>query len=303
MESLAHLQTVLESRFFRYVESQGFVRDRSGEPKVTCFRRNARAVLQVFALRWDVKGRPRFVVEFAEVPVEGVDFGGNHIVASDVLPGNIALARGLLRPGNGTTSFRVDRPRRPFSKRRTDSEQLVDLLLRLFPEIVAWWESKTKSPHLVTLPATQLPREPPHVPVFGRPIEPSRLQKLFALQWTWPTFFIGVATCITLALAIQGYPDWAQMYVLVPVGAFVGAAISGVLLRIMWCIRVRINRGPFHKGDLVQVLAGSYAGRIAVVYEEWRSRNEVRIDLGEQEWRETKDVFSYVQLCKIESVD
>jgi prepilin-type N-terminal cleavage/methylation domain-containing protein len=53
----------------------------------------------------------------------------------------------------------------------------------------------------------------------------------------------------------------------------------------------------------VQVIAGAHAGRIAAVYEEWPSRNQVRVDLGESEWTEVKDVFLYVQLCKVKKLE
>jgi hypothetical protein len=40
-----------------------------------------------------------------------------------------------------------------------------------------------------------------------------------------------------------------------------------------------------------------------VVYDEWPSRNKVRIDLGEQAYNEVKDVFSAVELFKATKVE
>jgi hypothetical protein len=91
------------------------------------------------------------------------------------------------------------------------------------------------------------------------------------------------------------------MLTLVFLGAMIGFVVSWIFFKVLRHIRVWINGGPFHKGDLVQVIAGGHAGRIAAVYEEWPSRNQVRVDLGESEWSEVKDVFSYVQLLKVKS--
>jgi hypothetical protein len=173
----------------------------------------------------------------------------------------------------------------------------------LFPEIAAWWESKSKGPHLVALSATSVSPKPIHAPVLGCPVKPSGLQKIFAREWIWLGGLLGTAVGLTLVLAIQAYPDWAQMYVLVFAGAVGGFMLSVVLIRLLRHIRVKINGGPFRKGDLVQVLTGPHAGKIAAVYEEWTSRGEVRVDLGEQEWKETKDVFSQVQLCRVKRAD
>lgn len=128
---------------------------------------------------------------------------------------------------------------------------------------------------------------------------PSFLQKLFARSWIWTTGFFGIAVLTALALAMKAFPDWPQMVVLVLFGAIGGAAVSGVCLKVLWLVRVRINGGPFHKGDLVQVIAGVHAGKTATVYEEWPSRNQVRIGLGDGLSKEVKDVFSFTQICRI----
>ena len=91
------------------------------------------------------------------------------------------------------------------------------------------------------------------------------------------------------------------MLSLVIIGAIGGFMVSFVFFKIFWHIRIWINGGPFRKDDLVQVLAGMHAGRIAAVYEEWPSRGQVRIDLGGPEWKDVKDVFSHVQLCRVKS--
>ena len=67
------------------------------------------------------------------------------------------------------------------------------------------------------------------------------------------------------------------------------------------CYRIitKMNGAPFHKGDVVQILVGEYQGHTATVYEEWRDRKQVRIDLGEQAKQHFKDVFSYNKICRV----
>ncbi len=257
--------------------------------------------MQVLALLWARRGRPGFWVQFAEAPLGGIDYGGKHLSAEDIFPGNFALLRGWLIPERGKRWFRPSRSwRRLISRKRDDASALVQRLLELFPEITAWWENKAKGAHLIILLPTPPRPIPTHAPVFGCPVKPSLLQRFFARDGVWLIGFFGVAVVVDLVLAIQA-PGWGAMLTLVFLGAMIGFVVSWIFFKVLRHIRVWINGGPFHKGDLVQVIAGAHAGRIAVVYEEWPSRNQVRIDLGESEWAEVKDVFSYVQLLKVKS--
>jgi hypothetical protein len=160
MDQSLTLRAVLEARFFPYVESVGFIRDKRKEPRIVCFRRWTDSTMQIFALVWEKHGRPRFVIQFAEAPLAGIDSRGEHVLAEDVLPGNFGLLRGWLNPSPGTMWFRLDdQPlwRRLISRQRNDPNQVVDLLLKLFSEVTEWWEKKTKGPHLEVFPAISLP--------------------------------------------------------------------------------------------------------------------------------------------------
>jgi len=254
---------------------------------------------------WEPKGSPRFRILFTEAPLEGIDYAGKHLPPEDIYPGNFALPQGWLRPSPGKMWFGANPPWwwRLISKRRDDPGQVVSEVMDLFPKLVAWWETKQKDPHLLVLPARPPPAMPTHAPVFGRPVKPSLLQRSFAKDHIWTIGFLGMAVCFTLVVAIQAAPDWGQMLTLVVAGAAVGAVFSWFLLKILWQIRVWINCGPFRKGDLVQVIGGAHAGKIAAVYEEWPSRNQVRIDLDEAAWKDVKDVFSYVQLCRVKRAE
>ena len=294
------LQAALEARFFPHVESMGFTRDRKQEPRITCFRRPSASSMQVLALVWGTRGPPGFSVQFTEAPLEGIDYSGSHLTAEEIFPGNFALLRGWLIPERGQRVFHLQRSlwRRLVVRQGDDPGPLVEQLMELFPELEAWWRDKTKGAHLILLPPLPPRPVPDHAPVFGCPVKPSLLQKMFARENLWPIGFFGTAVVVDLALAIQG-ADLGQMLALVVVGALGGFLASWILFKVCWHIRVWINGGPFHQGDLVQVIAGPHAGRIVAVYEEWASRSQVRVDLGEAEWKAVQDVFSYVQVCRV----
>jgi hypothetical protein len=297
------LQAALEERFFPRIESLGFVRDKRQEPRIACFRRRTETVVQVVALLWARRGRPGFWVQFAEAPLNGIDYAGKHFSAEDIMPGNFALVRGWLAPQRGQRWFRLSSPwRRLISRQGDEAGAVIQRVIELFPELIAWWENKAKGAHLITFPAAPPRPVPSHAPVFGCPVKPSLLQRFFARDGVWTTGFLGIAVVVDLALASQA-PDGRQMLALVFVGAIAGFMVSWPFLKVVWHIRVWINGGPFHKDDYVQVIAGAHAGKIAAVYEEWPSRNQVRVDLGESEWTEVKDVFSYVQLCKVKKLE
>ena len=301
MEKSSQLQAALEARFFPHVESLGFIRDKRHEPRIMCFRRRTDSAMQIFEVLWERHGRPQFMIQFAEAPIGGIDDRGKHVSAEDVLPGHFALLRGWLIPERGNRWFRLSSPwRRLISRQPDDAGALVQRLLQLLPEIIAWWKNKAKGAHLIILSPLPPPAMPSHAPVFGCSVKPSLLQKFFARDGLWTIGFFGIAVVVDLALALQA-PDLKQMVGMVVVGAAVGVVVAWLVFKILWRIRVWINGGPFHKGDLVQVIAGAHGGKIASVYEEWPSRKQVRVDLGELECAEVKDVFSDVQLLRVKS--
>ena len=261
--------------------------------------------MQVFALLWARRGRPGFWVQFAEAPLTGIDYAGKHFSAEDIMPGNFALVRGWLVPQRGQRLFRLSSPWRRLISRQGDEAgagAVVQRLLELFPELIAWWENKARGTHLITFPAAPPRPVPSHAPVFDCPVKPSLLQRFFARDAVWATGFLGIAVAVDLGFAIQA-PNLKQMLAMVFGGAVIGLLVAWSFFKIVWRVRMWINEGPFHKDDLVQVIAGAHAGKIAAVYEEWPSRNQVRVDLGEAEWTEVKDVFSYIQLCKVKKLE
>ncbi len=59
-----------------------------------------------------------------------------------------------------------------------------------------------------------------------------------------------------------------------------------------------LNGQPFREGDWVRILVGPHRDRVVRVYQVWKERDEVRVELGEQEAKDVKDVFSNVEVCR-----
>ncbi|MCK9315557.1 MAG: KOW motif-containing protein [Verrucomicrobia bacterium] len=309
LPAVPKLLRALETRLFPYIESLGFVRDKRHEPRIVCFRRRTETAMQIVAIEQQTPHEsPGFSIEFTEAPLSGIDYQWMHIppedISPDTYPSNCALFFGLLIPERGKWMFRPASPwQRLISKKRVDADGIVQRSLELFPEIIAWWECKAKGTHLVFFQPFPLPPVPSHAPVFGQPVVPTLLQNIFARNGVWRTGIYGAAAVYTLVGAILGWNLGEKWYGALAVCAIIALGLSRYFFKIFQHIRVWINGGPFRKGELVQVIAGPYAGRIAAVYEEFPSVDEVRIDLGESEWKERKDVFSHVQLCRVKPVE
>jgi hypothetical protein len=59
-----------------------------------------------------------------------------------------------------------------------------------------------------------------------------------------------------------------------------------------------VNGAPHFKGDTVCILVGKNRGRVAQVYEEWPTRHQVRVDLGDVAKASVTDVYSYYEVCR-----
>jgi hypothetical protein len=130
-------------------------------------------------------------------------------------------------------------------------------------------------------------------------VKPTFAQKLFATGWFWTGGFVGITLGFTLAVAMRGFPEPRGMLALVPAGAMCGAVVGWVGLKTLGRFRMRKNGGPFRKGELVQVIGGSRGGTVTTVYEEWPTKNRVRVDVGEEAAKAGKDIYSHLQLCRV----
>jgi hypothetical protein len=88
---------------------------------------------------------------------------------------------------------------------------------------------------------------------------------------------------------------------------FFCVAIIGLLgIRVVCAISIwqlvlffsgKLNGVPFHEGVWVRILRGPHRDCVVRVYEIWSTQGQVRVEIGEQEKKEFKDVFKYNEVC------
>ena len=113
-------------------------------------------------------------------------------------------------------------------------------------------------------------------------MKPSKTQFFFAKSWPWNLAFWGCPFSIGLPLAMHLYNTREGFVAAILTGTLVGFTTSFFVFYGLRHLRAKINGAPFRKGDVVQILVGQYRGQVACIYEEWRDRKQVRVDLGEQ---------------------
>ncbi len=107
--------------------------------------------------------------------------------------------------------------------------------------------------------------------------KPSSIQIFFAKTWLWSLAFwvcpviIGVIILIPIYSNLQGFLDFAKAITSAAVGGFV---FSYFPLFILAQILMKINGAPFCQGDMVHILAGKHRGKIACVYDVWKTVNK-----------------------------
>jgi len=143
-----------------------------------------------------------------------------------------------------------------------------------------------------------LPAKPDFTQVSGHRKDVSLAQRVFAREWVWTALFYASGAFVAAWIASLAYPDYRQVLLLLVSGAIAGAVAAILVVKTFRFVRVRLNGGPFRKGDVVQVIEGPHADTIGVIYEEWPSRDQVRVALEEELWRATSDVFTQVQITK-----
>ncbi len=146
---------------------------------------------------------------------------------------------------------------------------------------------------------------------FGNTMKPSRMQYWFAQGWPGRTWFTVIPLLLVLAAVRACEPTPALLLNWRCLLQFVGLVLLSLLLAFFsailvgWPILGPIyydrglkNGAPFHEGDLVRISAGPHRDRIVGVCELWASRDQVRVELGEKEKEEVKDVLSFTQICR-----
>jgi len=122
---------------------------------------------------------------------------------------------------------------------------------------------------------------------------------IIVLLITFSTAEIGIANLADIRM-------WGYILVIllcsIPIGLLLGGLFICFFLSPFYLAMVRVNGGPFNKGDRVYVISGPQKGRIVEVYEQWQGL-QVRIELGEEAKKTFKDVYPTLSLIKIRDAE
>jgi len=153
MGRTTELRRELKRVFLPLLEGKGFTVDTTAAPAFTAFRRKAVDSVHVVEIQWDKYGRPRFVINFGKCPLEGLYVRGQLGSPSQVYAGWLEES-GRLQPRHGNSSTNWFSQEKHWLRRLLDVERLrqpsevVEDLLRLFPEVEAYLESCVVGEHI-----------------------------------------------------------------------------------------------------------------------------------------------------------
>ena len=125
------------------------------------FHRPATAVVHLLEVQWDRHDRPRYVVNYATCPADGLRIGERQYAPDAVFAGWLPDS-GRLQPRPGPTSaswFRGDVawPLRLLGRRPPAADAVVDATVRLLPELWRYWREGRPGLHMHACPPAPLP--------------------------------------------------------------------------------------------------------------------------------------------------
>jgi hypothetical protein len=147
------IRDALRTMFYPHVFSLGFDVDKRLQPEFVVFRRFAANKVHIFEIQWDKYHRPKFVINFAEAPLDGIEFGGKHMDTKDLSPVHCGTYRRLLRD-QGKFSYRWFQLRRPLMEqvlllsRNYDPDEIAAQVIQRFNEVEDWWANKVIGKHV-----------------------------------------------------------------------------------------------------------------------------------------------------------
>jgi hypothetical protein len=157
----APLRAELKASLWPFLKGAGFVRDKSTS-LFTPFRRHTTDMIHVCEIQWDKSYRPKFVLNFGEVPVSRL----SSIPTRDIESGElINHSDHLLRLKSrhvmlGSMGSWYE-PGKPLWKKIStlrwnySPAQVVAMVIDHFEEVEEWWRTKRIGPHIVEIRSTR----------------------------------------------------------------------------------------------------------------------------------------------------
>jgi hypothetical protein len=133
-------------------------------------------------------------------------------------------------------------------------------------------------------------------------MKPSPAQRFLAKDWPWRVAFWGSSVALATVFAVRLHFSAMHLVPAVLVGAMAGFAVTYFILYLAWHLRARLNGAPFQIGDSVQILTRRHYGIVTTVYEEWRERHQIRVELGEEAKKSVEDVFSLIEVARAKNI-
>jgi hypothetical protein len=142
--------------------------------------------------------------------------------------------------------------------------------------------------------------------------KPTWMQCFLARDWLVKIWLVSIPLAVAF-IAIRAtdctfasLTDWQSALGIVGIlvlslllGFFLAVLLAWPVLGVIYYMIEDRNGGPFKVGDTVQILTGPYKGRVSQVYSTWQG-SSVRVELGEKEKEEFKDIFSPIALLREE---
>jgi hypothetical protein len=141
-------------------------------------------------------------------------------------------------------------------------------------------------------------------------MRPTLLQRFFAYAGPfWLAASIGAAVVAwwVFPFTQTSLTGFVFSVLLIAVGAALGfflAVFPGCFLLgplMLWA--AQRNGAPFSIGDDVLILRGKHRGQVLRVYEVWRERGQVRVELGETDRVGFTDAFWNLEVCRRPAVE
>ena len=155
--SAAALRKTVRSRLVPALIAEGFLPLADARHTLRFLQRHGE-VAHLLEVQWDPHGRPRYVVNYATCPADGMQVGDRRFPVDAVFAGWLPDSGRLQpRPGPTATSwFRSDLawPLRMLGRRPPAPEAVVDATLALLPELWRYWREGRIGLHMHPCPPT-----------------------------------------------------------------------------------------------------------------------------------------------------
>lgn len=126
------------------------------------------------------------------------------------------------------------------------------------------------------------------------------VRRFLAQKWTWPIAFFGGYLAMAIIFSLVLLDHGKGFVISLILGTFSGVIANHMICHTLFCLCTYANGTPYKIGDTLLILSGKHRNKTVRVYEMWKERNQLRVDLGEDAKASLEDIFSFNEVCKVE---